>query len=134
MQAVAKPRFICKIFEIWKSCYSAKHHPVTSSLGEKCPNTEFFLVRIFPYSVRIRKNTDQKKLRNWTLHTVCIFYIQIEVNEAGERLPAILLLVLYSEIVAKNDKYIRFYFNILNIVCLRLLKSIKVVSTKPFWK
>ena len=69
-----------------------------------------------------------------TFHTVCIFYIQIEVNDAGDRLPAILLLLLYSEIVAKNDKYIRFYFNILNIVCLRLLKSIKVVSTKPFWK
>ena len=25
------------------------------SLREKCPNTEFFLVRIFPYSDRIRK-------------------------------------------------------------------------------
>ena len=41
------------------------------SLREKCPNTEFFLVRIFPYSdwirkspysVRIRENMDQKKL------------------------------------------------------------------------
>ena len=32
------------------------------SLREKCPNTEFFLVRI-------RQNTDQKKLRIWTLFT-----------------------------------------------------------------
>ena len=32
------------------------------SLREKCPNTEFFLVRIFPHS-------DQKKLRIWTLFT-----------------------------------------------------------------
>ena len=46
---------------------------------EKCLNTEIFLVRIFlhldwirrftPYSVRIRENTDQKKLRIWTLFT-----------------------------------------------------------------
>ena len=33
-----------------------------SALREKCPNTEFFLVRIFPYSVRVRENTEQKKL------------------------------------------------------------------------
>ena len=30
------------------------------SLLEKYPNTELFLVRIFLYSVRIQKNTDQK--------------------------------------------------------------------------
>ena len=53
-------------------------------LREKCPNTEFFLIRISriwteyddllrkpPYSVRMRKNTDQKKLRIWTLFTQC---------------------------------------------------------------
>ena len=42
-------------------------------LREKYPNTKFFLVRIFrsksPYSVQIRENTDQKKLRIWTLFT-----------------------------------------------------------------
>ena len=27
---------------------------------EKCPNTEFFLVRILLYQVRIHENTDQK--------------------------------------------------------------------------
>ena len=32
------------------------------SLREKCPNMEFFLVRIFLYS-------DQEKLRIWTLFT-----------------------------------------------------------------
>ena len=32
----------------------------TPSLREKCPNTEFFLVRIFLYSVWIQENTDQK--------------------------------------------------------------------------
>ena len=39
------------------------------SLCEKCPNTEFILVRIFPYSVRQRENTNQRKLRIWTLFT-----------------------------------------------------------------
>ena len=52
------------------------------TLREKCLNTEFFLVLIFlhsdyfwdlriksPYSVRIQKNTDQKKLSIWTLFT-----------------------------------------------------------------
>ena len=55
----------------------------TKTLNEKYPNTEFFLLRIFPhsdwirrdtissYSVRIRENTDQKKLRIWTLFKQC---------------------------------------------------------------
>ena len=40
-------------------------------LCEKYPNTEISLVRIriFSYSVQIRENTDQKKLRIWTLFT-----------------------------------------------------------------
>ena len=39
------------------------------TLREKWPNTEFFLVRIFLYSVRIQGNTDQKKLHIFTLFT-----------------------------------------------------------------
>ena len=31
-----------------------------SALREKCSDTEFFLGRIFPYSVRMWENTDQK--------------------------------------------------------------------------
>ena len=42
-------------------------------LREKYPNPKFFLIRTFrsksPYSVQIRENTDQKKLRIWTLFT-----------------------------------------------------------------
>ena len=54
----------------------------TTALCEKCPNTEFFsgpyhsvfglntdLLRKSPYSVRIQKNADQKKLRIWALFT-----------------------------------------------------------------
>ena len=38
-------------------------------LLENYSSTEFFLVCIFPYSVRIRENTDQEKLGIWTLFT-----------------------------------------------------------------
>ena len=54
------------------------------TLREKCPNMEFFLVRIVPHSVWIRRDTnylsvfspkrenkDQKKLRIWTHFTQC---------------------------------------------------------------
>ena len=53
---------------------------ISSTLCEKCTNTEFFwsifsgvqteygeIRSIYPYSVRMRENTDQKKLRIWTL-------------------------------------------------------------------
>ena len=43
------------------------------SLREKCPNTEFFLVLDFLFSVRIQENTDQKNLRIWKLFTQCLF-------------------------------------------------------------
>ena len=39
---------------------------------------EFFLVRIFPYSLRMRENTDQKKLRIWTLFTQWDAYSSIK--------------------------------------------------------
>ena len=41
------------------------------TMREKCTNTEFFLVRIFLYLVRLQENTDQKKLRIRTLFTQC---------------------------------------------------------------
>ena len=59
--------------------------PLNSTLREKCPNTECFLVRIFlylvsllyfpksPYSVQIQENTDQKKLYLNTFHAVLDF-------------------------------------------------------------
>ena len=42
------------------------------SLREKCPNRSYFLVPIFLYLFEIQENTDQKKLRIWTLFTQCI--------------------------------------------------------------
>ena len=65
------------------------------TLCEKYPNMEFFLVvyfcirteygeilRISPYSVRMRENNDQKKLRIWTLFTQC--FRGIESNQWHE--------------------------------------------------
>ena len=54
----------------------------TLSLRENCPNTEFFLVCIFPnsdlsispYSVRMGENKDQKKLRIWTIFTQAVYH------------------------------------------------------------
>ena len=64
------------------SIYFLKYTTTISSfiftLHEKCPNMEFFLVRIFPHVdwicedkeyLRMLENTYQKKLRIWTLVT-----------------------------------------------------------------
>ena len=60
-------------------------------LHENCPNTEFSLVHIFLYLDRINlriqleygKNTDQKKLRIWTLFTQWCFKYNIKHNTRG---------------------------------------------------
>ena len=46
----------------------SQHENDKLSLCENCPNTEFFLVRIFSV---LGLNTDQKILRIWTLFTQC---------------------------------------------------------------
>ena len=60
----------------------------SSPLREKCPDTELFwfefsrirteygdILRISTYSVRMRENKDQKKLRIWTHFTQCSFVL-----------------------------------------------------------
>ena len=44
------------------------------------PNTEFFLVRIFLYSVRMWENTDQKKPRIRTIYSQCWEILQGKKN------------------------------------------------------
>ena len=96
--------FFCGFSEISQNSYFLKHtwtatsdskhileknknycwHFLYMPLREKCPNTEFFLVRI-------QENTDQKKLRIWTLFTqwhiqkhgymyIFLFHEQISFN------------------------------------------------------
>ena len=57
------------------------------SLREKCPNTEFFLVRIYPHSNWIRRDTElsafspnagkyrPEKTPYWDIFMQCLFYI-----------------------------------------------------------
>ena len=47
------------------------------ALREKDPNTEFFLVRIFQYSVEMRENANQKKSRIWTLFAQWSFLLYL---------------------------------------------------------
>ena len=53
---------------------------VKIALGEKYPNTKFFLVCIFLYSDWIQENTDQKKLRIRTLFTQCSWWLSVINN------------------------------------------------------
>ena len=48
------------------------------TLREKCFNMKFFLVCILPYSVRARKNTDQKNLRRWTFFTHSFIHARVD--------------------------------------------------------
>ena len=52
-----------------------EYFSASCSLRENCPNTENFLVRIFLFSVQIQENTDQKKLRIWTLFTQLFSFV-----------------------------------------------------------
>ena len=52
-----------------------------------CRNTEFFRVHIFPYSVQIWENTDQKKLGIWTLFTQCITFANVVSTFSIKRKP-----------------------------------------------
>ena len=67
------------------------------SLREKCPNTEFFLIRICLYSAWIRVNTDQKKLLIWTRFTQC----QCPIRHT---LVILLQIVVYFTFVCKNNR------------------------------
>ena len=58
---------------IHKQVYIFKSKELSIPLREKCRNTEFFLVRIFPHSDWMQgdKNTDQKKICIWALFAKC---------------------------------------------------------------
>ena len=57
--AYAEVYTFVSVIELWvRSTVNLK----TETLREKCTNMEIFLIGIFPYSVQIQENTDQKKL------------------------------------------------------------------------
>ena len=56
-------RLLFAVFTVWtsdSSLFKLLFKSFICTLREKCPNTEFFVVRIFLYSDWIQKNTDQK--------------------------------------------------------------------------
>ena len=75
------------------------------TLREKCPNTEFFLVRILLYSDWIQENTNQKKLRIWKLFTQWkFFWTRMILEAAADRcvhscIVVMLVLVLWSKVI-----------------------------------
>ena len=55
----------------FKTLVNLHTHICYFTLRDKCPNAEFFLVFLFRYSTWVCENTDQRKLRIWTLFTQC---------------------------------------------------------------
>ena len=90
-----------------------------SSLREKCQNTEFCLVRITeilrisPYSVLMRENTDQKKLCISTLFTQWMFSFFISIS--------ILFSVLLLLIVSTRTSV----FPLKNVICFQKIADKK---------
>ena len=63
------------------------------TLRKNWPNTEFYLVRIFPYLDWIRKNTDQKILRIWT------FFAQFHLRFIDHQIKIVSKLIKYLLVI-----------------------------------
>ena len=63
------------------------------TLRKNWPNTEFYLVRIFPYLDWIRKNTDQKILRIWT------FFAQFHLRFIYHQIKIVSKLIKYLLVI-----------------------------------
>ena len=74
MEWLSPWNFLWRIVTAWKvSKYVVFFWSILSRI-----RTEYGeILRIFPYSVQMRKNTDQKKLHIWTLFTQCLSMIGI---------------------------------------------------------
>ena len=83
------------------SCIRVQYSIVeyNKSLRGKCPNTEFFLVGIFPHS-------DQKKLRIWTLFTQCLVLVYL-----------LLLVLPIIKISFSRVEYMLHFIFLQNIFC-----------------
>ena len=86
-----------------------------SPLREKCPNTKYFLVCIFPYS-------DQKKLRIWILFTQCSCIIIIR-NACWPKKDVI------STKRIKTDQRSAFKNDALNALLTILMNGLKILNT-----
>ena len=64
IMTIAIIKMMLKIDDVMSLVHLSAYILISFALREKCPNTEFFLVRI-------QENTGQKKYRIWTLFTQC---------------------------------------------------------------
>ena len=88
VKCVQRRSFFCSVF----SCIPTEYREIQS---------------ISPYSVRMRENTDQKKLRIWTRFTQCMSYAQfIKMYYENQRLNnSYLIEILFKN--ANTDSHFR---------------------------
>ena len=116
------PYLIFNVTHFYFLTLTLLEHNQRSLLREKCPNMEFFLVCIFLYSdwirrslylVRIQENTDQKKLRIWTLFKQWFLEMAVPKREANsknfiKKLVNVIAMFLCSTINLSLDFLIKF--------------------------
>ena len=93
------------------------------ALLENCPNTEFFLVRIFLY-------LDQKKLCIWTLFTQCNFYRKVEKSDQIDKIIKSALIFRFTS-NRSTEKYNQWIVDFLTIISLFVLSSLFKFISSP---
>ena len=75
----------CEIFKLlyYDATVCRICKPDELALREKCPNTEFLVVRISLYSVRVQENTDQKKLSRLSELRIVEYWLFYSITEDG---------------------------------------------------
>ena len=106
----------------WFYIYCVKSDQIRSFFWSvfSSTRTEYGQIRsISPYSVRIRENTDQKKLRIWTLFTQWYFEIEVMLWVPWQKLQVVLF--SKSQIARTKSNFNKniFKINCLNVVYIR---------------
>ena len=96
------------------------------------------ILRISPYSVRIRKNTDQKKLRIWTYFTQWIIFKKLFVVDAWHDLNYACAwkhhrnVRNFSKVINRESIKISYIFFSVNVV-INLKRILYVTLFNPIW-
>ena len=92
-------------------------------MRKNCPNTEFFLVRIFLYS-------DEKKLCIWTLFTQGNFYRKVEQSDQIDKIIKSALIFRFTS-NRSTEKYNQWIVDFLTIISLFVLSSLFKFISSP---
>lgn len=97
--------YICEVFHLGVS------RDVGTYTARKVSVIEIFLIRIFPYSVKLRENKNQKNSQYRHFHAVMIF-------RDRQTDDILIFLLILSQVRFKNSKYFVewFFYSILNNV------------------